>query len=202
MAKNKKYNFACAVNDGRILDCKDAIGGIQTIYLNVYDADLLSKLSFGTSSLVNQITDITSTPDVATFKFDLRPNTSSYTATMTSDPVQGTTYYEQVLEVVLQKIHAEDLHHLDTILKGRVQAWVLDANDNVFLLGTRFGLDVTAGAMSTGTAKADMSGFTLTFTGQETENYEVIQSAGVGTTNYPFDGLSPNENITITAGTY
>jgi hypothetical protein len=56
--------------------------------------------------------------------------------------------------------------------------------------------------MSTGTAKADMSGFTLTFTGQETENYEVIQSAGVGTTNYPFDGLSPNENITITAGTY
>ena len=179
MAKNKKYNFACAVNDGRLLDCKDAIGGIQTIYLAPYSADLLSGLLF-----------------------DLRPNTSSYTANMTSDPAQGTTYYEQVLEVVLQKIHAEDLHHLDVILKGRVQAFVLDANDNAFLLGTRFGLDVTAGAMSTGTAKADMSGFTLTFTGQETQNYEVIPSAGVGTDKYPFDAITTPANITIEVGTY
>ena len=199
MAKNKKYNFACAVNDGRLLDCKDAIGGIQTIYLAPYSADLLSGLLFGAASLENEITEIGA---VTVYKFDLRPNTSSYTANMTSDPAQGTTYYEQVLEVVLQKIHAEDLHHLDVILKGRVQAFVLDANDNVFLLGTRFGLDVTAGAMSTGTAKADMSGFTLTFTGQETQNYEVIPSAGVGTDKYPFDAITTPANITIEVGTY
>ena len=67
MAKNKKYNFACAVNDGRLLDCKDAIGGIQTIYLAPYSADLLSGLLFGSASLENEITEIGA---VTVYKFD------------------------------------------------------------------------------------------------------------------------------------
>ena len=55
--------------------------------------------------------------------------------------------------------------------------------------------------MSTGTAKADMSGFTLTFTAQETENYMLKETAGVGTAKYPFDGISTDGNVTITVGT-
>ena len=99
------------------------------------------------------------------------------------------------------KIVKEDIPHLDNILKGRCQIWVLDANDNVFLLGTRFGCSVTAGAMSTGTAKGDLSGFTLTFTSQETENYILKKTAGVGTDKFPFDAISTPANVTITPGT-
>ena len=192
---NKFYKFGCDVSEGRAVGCKDVIGGINKIFLLNYDADLLSKLTITS----NEITDIDSA--VTLYQYDLRPNTATFNANFTSDDATGSTYYEQVLDVTLQKIVKEDIPHLDNILKGRCQVWVLDANDNVFLLGTRFGCSVTAGAMSTGTAKGDLSGFTLTFTSQETENYIVKATAGVGTAKYPFDAISTPANVTITVGT-
>ena len=192
---NKLYKFACNVSEGRLVGCKDVIGGINKVFLLTYDEDLLSKLTIAS----NVITDFDEA--ITVYQFDLRPNTANLNANFTSNDATGTTYYEQVLEVTLQKIVKEDIPNLDNILKGRCQVFVLDANDNVFLLGTRFGCSVTAGAMSTGTAKADLSGFTLTFSAQETENYIVSATAGVGTDKYPFDGISTDGNVTITVGT-
>ena len=191
---NKLYKFACNVSEGRLVACKDVIGGISKIFLMTYDEAFLGDLTISS----NEITEIAAT---TVFQFDLRPNTASFNANFTSSDATGTTYYEQVLEVQLQKIVKEDIPNLDNILKGRCQVFILDGNDNVFLLGTRFGCSVTAGAMSTGTAKADLSGFTLTFTAQETENYIVKATAGVGTAKYPFDGIGTPANMTITAGT-
>jgi hypothetical protein len=196
---NKFYKFACDVTAGRLLGCKDVIGGINKIFLQAYDEDLINGLSFGSSALVNEIDDV---PAITVFQYDLRQGTGSYTSNFTSDDATGTTYYEQVLEVTLQKIEAEDLNQLDLILKGRCQVYVLDNNDNLFLLGTKYGCTVTAGAMSTGVQKGDLSGFTLTFTGQEQENFIFKPTAGVGTAKYPFDGVTTDANVTITAGTY
>ena len=42
-----------------------------------------------------------------------------------------------------------------------------DFNSNYFLVGAYNGADVSAGTISTGTALADLSGYTLTFTAQE-----------------------------------
>ena len=192
---NKFYRFGCDVSEGRLVACKDVIGGINKIFLMTYDNSFIGDLTIAS----NEITEIGAATTV--YQYDLRPNTASYNANFTSNDANGTTYYEQVLEVTLQKIVKQDIPNLDNILKGRCQVFVLDANDNLFLLGTRFGCSVTAGAMSTGTAKADLSGFTMTFTAQETENYIVKASAGVGTAKYPFDGIGTPANITITAGT-
>jgi hypothetical protein len=192
---NNLYNFACDVSEGRLVGCKDVIGGISKIFLMTYDDDLLNELTISS----NEITEIGSA--ITVYQYDLRPNTATFNSNFTSDDATGSTYYEQVLDVTLQKIVKQDIPHLDNILKGRCQVWVLDANDNVFLVGTRFGASVTAGAMSTGTAKGDLSGFTLTFTAQETENYILKASAGVGTTKYPFDGIDTPGNVTITVGT-
>tara|TARA_R100000664_G_C2759412_1_gene149161 strand:- start:3989 stop:4588 length:600 start_codon:yes stop_codon:yes gene_type:complete len=196
---NKFYKFACDVTAGRLLGCKDVIGGINKIFLQAYDEDLINGLSFGASALVNEIDDV---PAITVFQYDLRQGTGSYTSNFTSDDATGTTYYEQVLEVTLQKIEAEDLSQLDLILKGRCQVYVLDNNDNLFLLGTKYGCTVTAGAMSTGVQKGDLSGFTLTFTGQEQENFIFKPTAGVGSTKYPFDNMTTPANVTITTGTY
>ena len=192
---NKFYKFGCDVSEGRLLACKDSIGGLNKIYLMTYTDELIDKFSL-TGQEITEITAIT------IYKYDLRPNTGGLTINWLSDPATGTTYYEQVLEVTLQKIVREDLASLDNILKGRCQAFVLDANDNVFVLGTRFGCDITAGTMATGVGKADLSGFTLTFTGQETENYIVKKSGGLpAATGYPFDNIDTPANVTIEAGT-
>tara|TARA_R110001583_G_scaffold51316_1_gene160306 strand:+ start:12876 stop:13469 length:594 start_codon:yes stop_codon:yes gene_type:complete len=192
---NKLYEFSCELNAGRLIPCKNSIGGLIKIFLMPYNETLFNKFTFSD----NEITEIGT---LTIFEYDLRPNSSSFTSTINSSPVNGTTFYEQTLEVSLNKIVKEDLSQLDKVIKGRCQVFVLDANDNVFVSGTRFGCDVTAGAMATGTAKADMSGFTLTFTAQETENYIVKKSSGnPAEASYPFDSIGTPGNITITPGT-
>ena len=51
---------------------------------------------------------------------------------------------------------------------GRPQIIVRDYNDNYFLVGREHGSEVTGGTIVTGAAMADLSGYTLTFSGQET----------------------------------
>ena len=195
---NKLYNFACDINAGRLVGCKDVIGGIKKVFLMPYEETLVSKLTPNGSNayLIDDITAIT------VFQFDLRTNTCSYTANINSDDANGTTYFEQVLELQLQKIAPTDFLSTTILAQGRVQAFVTDANDNTFLMGTIFGCSVTGGSLQTGTAKADLSGFTITLTAQEEHNYILDKSAGPGTAKYPFDGLTTPANITITGGTY
>jgi|TARA_R100000479_G_scaffold75127_2_gene36446 hypothetical protein len=195
---NKLYNFACDINAGRLVGCKDVIGGIKKVFLMPYDETLVSKLTTSGSNdyLIEEIASIT------VYQFDLRTNTSSYTSNITSDDANGTTYFEQVLELQLQKIAPLDFPTITNLAQGRVQAFVTDANDNTFLMGTIFGCTVTGGSMQTGTAKADLSGFTITLTAQEEFNYILDKSAGQGTQYYPFDGLDNADNVTVTTGSY
>jgi hypothetical protein len=195
---NKLYNFACDINAGRLVGCKDVIGGIKKVFLMPYDETLVNKLTPNGSD-PNLIDDIAA---ITVFQYDLRTGTSSFTSNYTSDDANGTYFNEQVLELQLQKIATRDLASMDKLAQGRVQAFVTDANDNTFIMGTIFGCTLTAGAMQTGTAKGDLSGFTVTLTGQEQTTYILDASAGQGTAKYPFDGLDTPANITITTGTY
>jgi len=199
---NKLYNFSCDVSAGRLVGCQSAIGGIQKIYLSSYDAEILNKFNFGSGASLYQLDEIKGAVTVK--QFDLRPNTASYNATITTSDENGTMFYEQVLEVALAQINNKDLSYINNLAQGRCQAFVLDANDDVFLMGARFGCTVTGGAMSTGQAKADRSGWTLTFTAQEQINYMCKPTAGVGTAKYPFDAVTETGGgaFTINAGDY
>ena len=198
---NKLYKFGCDVQAGRLVGCQSAIGGIQKIFLMEYVDELESYFTPEAGASLYEIKDI-NTP-ITVKQFDLRPNTASYNATITTSDENGTMFYEQVLEVALAQIHSKDLSYVNNLAQGRCQAWVLDANNRTTLMGAKFGCTVTGGAMSTGTAKADRSGWTLTFTAQEQINYILPTSAGAGTAKFPFDGLdSTSGDITIDAGDY
>ena len=97
---NKLYNFACDINAGRLVGCKDVIGGIKKVFLMPYDETLVSKLTTDGANR-NLVTEIAS---ITVYQFDLRTNTSSFTNNYTSDDANGTYYNEQVLELQLQKI--------------------------------------------------------------------------------------------------
>ena len=57
-----------------------------------------------------------------------------------------------------------------------------DNNGNAFLSGLKYGMDVTGGTVVTGGAMADMSGYTLTFTGMEKAPANFIEVATAGNT--------------------
>ena len=65
---------------------------------------------------------------------------------------------------------------------GRPHIIIEDNNGNAFISGLLHGADVTGGTIVTGTAMADMSGYTLSFTGMERTPSNFIDIASAGNT--------------------
>ncbi len=195
----------CTLSAGRIVDCKDQIGGIVKVFFTKdYCSDIRGRATITndemtTAGFANW--DIAESSVVNVYQYDLRPDLSSVTVNVNSDAATGTTTYEQTLSLTLQKLSKEDNKELRALAQNRCQCFVLDSNGNVFLLGIDHGLDVTGGTVVTGAARTDMSGYTLEFSGREVESMIWLPaSAGGGTDKYPFDGLADESALTINVG--
>lgn len=198
--------MACDLTRGRIVDCKDQVGGLRRIW---FAKDFSDNILVAATLTGDEITtggfDSWTGADSSVmefFQYDLRRDISSLTVNTQTGPENGTTAFEQVLEITLQKLTKEDSAELRLIAYNRPQVIVEDMNGNLFLLGAENGLDVTAGVMQTGAAHADMSGYTMTLTGMEKRAcLWLAASGGAGTADFPFDGLADaNTTYTITAG--
>jgi hypothetical protein len=198
--------MACDITRGRLIDCKDAIGGLKAIYIcKSYNNNIEQVATIANTEMTDAGFDVWSGQVAAktiVFKYDLVQNLSSLTVNVNSDNANGTTFFEQTLSVTLQKIDHDMTNELRLMAYTRSQIFVQDSMDNVFLLGLVNGCHVTGGTVVTGTAKGDMSGYTIEWAAQE--NNALIQlpaSAGPATTKWPFDGLADEADLTITVGT-
>ena len=201
--------MACNLTRGLLVDCKDQIGGLKKIFFTQsYCSDIRASATFiGTNALKMDTAgfanwDIYGGSTVNVFQYDLRPNLSSMTVNVNSDPATGTTFFEQTLSITLQKLSVAQTNELKLISYNRSQVFVLDNNDNVFLLGMDNGCDVSGGTAVSGAAKGDMTGFTLELRAEEKDPMIWLPTtAGGGTAKYLFDGLSDEAALNIAVGT-
>jgi len=154
--------MACDLTKGRKEPCKDVVGGIKNVYF-VHFSEL------GTVTLTNdEITNMTGTAGALTYYvYEVKGN-SSMEQTVNSSRENGTTFYEQTLNLTLKKLSKEDNKELKLLAYGRPHIAVEDYNGNFMMMGLVNGTDVSGGTVVTGAAMGDLSGYTLTFTGQET----------------------------------
>ncbi len=204
--------MACNLTAGRLVDCKDQIGGLKTIF---FCADYSSNIAQhytpnGTDPLQIDTAGFTGwsaygTPTGSTmtlYKYDLRPNLSSMTVNINADASTGTTFFTQTLSLTLQKIDPLTSNEIKLLCYNRVQIFVQDTNDNVFLLGMDNGCDVTGGTIVSGAGKGDMSGYTIEFSAEEKEPIFSIKKTNGSGTDYPFDQLGDADSeLTIVSGT-
>ena len=153
--------MACTLTTGRELPCKDSVGGIKAVYLADYGTLGALTVDPGTG----EITAIAGTPDL--FQFDVKGN-SNLEQAITSSRENGTTFYEQTLNLTLTKLDLATQQEIVTIAKARPHVFVEDYNGNYFLVGAVHGADISGGTIVTGAAMGDLSGFTLVFSAQET----------------------------------
>lgn len=202
--------MACTITLGRALDCKDALGGLTKVFFaSTFAEGLVTAAGTGNgtagsatvSTTAGETFTITDLPTMTVLQYDLRPDLSSFTINVQSNPATGASLFEQTLNLVLQKHTESDPEQLRLISRNRSQIFVLDNNDNVYLFGATHGMDLNGGTLTSGAARNEMSGSTLTFTGREAAPYYLIEpTAGVGTADYPFDALTTPSNPTITTG--
>jgi hypothetical protein len=156
-----KINMSCDISLGRIEPCKTSNGGLKSVYF-VNWADATGYTYDATDTDV--IDAVAGTPTA--YKYDLKGN-SSFEQTITSSRENGTTFFEQTLNLTLKKLSIVDHKQIKLLAYGRPQVIVEDNNGNLFYAGLRHGMEVSGGTIVTGAAMGDLSGYTLVLTGQE-----------------------------------
>jgi hypothetical protein len=153
--------MACALTQGYTLDCRDSLGGIVEVYFTEA-ANVTS-----TTEASGVITALTKASGKRFWKYELVKDTSMINQTLTSSVANGTVFYAQELQIVLNKLQVNTRNEILLLAKNSLVAVVKDSNGLYWYLGKTRGIDLTAGTAGSGTAQGDRSGFSLTFTGSE-----------------------------------
>ena len=180
--------MACDLSLGRKEPCKDVVGGIRAVYFTDFgDLGTVTETD-------DEITDLSGT--FTAFKYEVKGN-SSFEQNITSSRENGTTFFEQTLNLTLHKLSKEDNKELKLLAYGRPHVAVEDYNGNVFLMGLQHGADVSGGTIVTGAAMGDLSGYTLTLSAMEVKPANFVASP---TSADPYAGMS-SATVTVTVGT-
>ena len=173
--------MACDLTGGRLRPCKDAVGGIKKVHF--VDFGAMGAFDYGTS---DEITDTAGLVTFDYYTYDVKGN-SSLETNITSSMENGTTFFEQVLNITLFKLTKEDNKELKLIAYGRPHVIVQTFDDKFLMVGADNGADVTGGTAVTGTAMGDLNGYTLTLTANEIRMPSFVDG---GTDADPFAGMT------------
>jgi hypothetical protein len=160
----------CDVSAGRLLSCKDAIGGLLNVYFVNYQEVVEWSMDALTEIVASYVPATTPPPPngplADAWKYELHLG-NDLTQNINASPENGTLYFEQVLSLTLKKLTANDNVQIRNLAAGRPYVLVEDQMGNVWLCGRINGMDVTGGTAVTGNDFGDLNGYTLTFTGKE-----------------------------------
>ena len=184
--------MACTLTKGRIEPCKDIQGGLKAVWFTNFG-------DYGTVTQTDdEVTDMTGT--FSAYKYELKGN-SSFEQTITSSRENGTTFFEQTLNLTLKKLSKADNKEIKLLSYGRPHIVIEDNNKQFFVMGLENGAEVSGGTIVTGAAMGDLAGYTLTFSAQEEKpaNFLAQNNAGIYGAEYPFDDM-PSATVTIVSG--
>lgn len=151
--------MACLINSALPLDCINGLGGIKTAYF------LAGEIT-GTTAVAGEITAITGTGSF--YEFQLAKDTAFWNEAINVSNANGTVYYEGVLTIVLQKMDADKRNQILLAAQNRdLRIAFVDNNDITWIAGLTRGCVMSASTIASGTAVADLNGYTLSFTAQE-----------------------------------
>lgn len=157
--------MACLLNAALPLDCMNALGGLKVAYF------LAGEITT-TTEVAGEITDLIGTGSF--YEYQLAKDTAFYSESINVSNVNGTVFYQGELTIVLQKMEAAKRNQILLLAQNRdLRIVFVDNNDVSYIMGLSRGSVMSAGTAATGTAVADLNGYTLTFQSQEP------QSAGI-----------------------
>lgn len=175
----------CNISKGLQLQCKDSVAGIQAVYFINYQ-----NLAV-TASADDVVTGLGS---VTAYKYEVKGANNNLQDNINSSRDNGTTFFEQVVNVQFQKLSASTSKELKLMAYGRPQIVVHTYSGDAFLCGKNNGMELTAGSIQTGTALGDLYGYTATFTGNEQLYSQFITGS---TVSNPFAGIA---GVTVVTG--
>jgi hypothetical protein len=163
--------MACALTSGYSLDCREGIGGLKEVYI----------IEFANVSAVTEssgvVTAITKTTGKRFWKYSLVRETSNATETISGNEQNGTLFYDQLVNIILNKRQASVRNEVMLLARNFLMIVGVENSGKAFLYGRTQGLQLLSGTAETGTAWGDRNGYTLPFAGKETELAPEVQAS-------------------------
>jgi len=177
--------MACALTTGFTLDCREGIGGLKEVYI-------IEKANVTTvTESSGMVTAITKATGKRFWKYQLVRETANAVETITGNEQNGTIYYDQTVNIVLNKRQASVRNEIMLLAKNFLMIVGVENQESssgvnrAFLYGRTQGLQLLSGTAETGTAWGDRNGYTLPFNGKEAEMAPEVDAATVATLETP-----------------
>lgn len=165
--------MSCALTQGRKDPCHDVVGGLKALYFCDFEAVDLTEADNAVSAVVKS-SDGTTKLDA--FKYEL-DGASQLTSPITAGRDNGTTFFNQTLELQLKKLDKDTQNEIKVLAYSKPLIFAQDRNDNLWLCGVKRGMRVTGGNIMTGAADGDRPGYDLTFEAPEKEPPKFVSAA-------------------------
>ena len=162
--------MACDITAGRLRACKENLGGMETLYLFNYVTSPFTVVGGAATAINPLITDV--------FQYEIDGDTHGLVQDFVSSKDTGTSVNTQTLTVMLKKMDALTSAELNTLVYGKTGCVIKDRNGLYSAMGIDDGVDFNVNA-TTGLAKTDMNGYTLTGTCQTKALAPILDSATV-----------------------
>jgi len=165
--------MACLNTQNISLGCAASVGGVKELYVA---GGSVSGQSYNSDGVLTGVS-ISS----AYYTFELQKQTSNLTETFQVSLENGTTYFEQALTAVMNKMDQDKRNQLKLLAQNRnITLFVKDNNDVIWYLGRDFdGGFVSAGTGESGTAFGDRNGYSVTITTYSKEPMTTLSSSNI-----------------------
>jgi len=145
--------MACDITAGRLRACKQNIGGVGRLFL-------FNNIPNPFTIVAGIITAINPALTIV-YEYEIEGDGNNIAENMVSDRNTGTSVNTQTSTISLKKIDAVTSQQMNNLAYGFPMMVVLDRNGLGHAIGIDDGIDFTV-AQSTGGAKTEMNGYTLT----------------------------------------
>jgi len=165
--------MACTIIEGRQIDCRDSVGGVAEIYVTEFTNVPQANITASSGS----ITALSCLSGKKFFTYQMEKENASFEEKVVSSRENGTLYYEQTLTFNFKKLSAALRNDLHILAQNRLMFIVKDNNGLFRLMGQTNGADIGEASATTGKAFGDLNGYTLTFTGMESQPASFVSQA-------------------------
>jgi hypothetical protein len=146
--------MACDITAGRLRACKNFSGGIDSIFLLNYLDNAFTVSAGNEATAINPLL-------LAVYEYEIDGDTHNLVQNFVSSKDNGTSVNTQTLTFTLKGVDAPTSAQLNTLIYGKAIVVIKDRNGKYVALGIDDGMDFNVDAV-TGSAKGDLSGYTLT----------------------------------------
>jgi hypothetical protein len=161
--------MACELTAGFNLGCLEGIGGVKEVLLaNAVLADGSEFMSGVTyDATTGEVLTLPGTAgSVTIYRYVPFRNSGSYTETVQKNLETGTLFFSQEVGWTFGKLAPALRNEFLNIAKARMIVFVRTNDDQILLIGSTEGAQLSAGTVQTGQQKADLMGYQVTVTAE------------------------------------